>query len=132
MAQLNSTKICMNCNLNNSDLSGKILINSNLLNSSISNSTLNDAIFRYADLENVELVAISDPDEVALTKQANRFGCTKYTNYQDMIDAVYKCGANAVAAASMFHFTEQTPLEAKAAMEKAGIPVRHPFRLDKR
>ncbi|MBT4935419.1 Gfo/Idh/MocA family oxidoreductase [Candidatus Woesearchaeota archaeon] len=40
----------------------------------------------YADLENVELVAISDPDEVALTKQANRFGCTKYTNYQDMIE----------------------------------------------
>ncbi|MDG1016097.1 MAG: pentapeptide repeat-containing protein, partial [Woeseiaceae bacterium] len=56
MAQLNSTKICMNCNLNNSNLSGKILINSNLLNSSISNSTLNDAIFRYADLQNVRFV----------------------------------------------------------------------------
>ena len=50
-------------------------------------------------------------------------------NYQHMIDAVYKCGANAVAAASMFHFTEQTPLGAKAAMKKAGIPVRQPFDL---
>lgn len=48
-------------------------------------------------------------------------------NYQDMIDAVNKCGANAVAAASMFHFTEQTPLGAKAAMELAGIPVRKNF-----
>ena len=45
-------------------------------------------------------------------------------NYQDMVDVVNKCGANAVAAASMFQFTEQTPLGAKAAMEKAGIPVR--------
>lgn len=48
-------------------------------------------------------------------------------NYQDMIDVVNKCGANAVAAASMFHFTEQTPLGAKAAMELAGIPVRKNF-----
>ena len=48
-------------------------------------------------------------------------------NYQDMIDAVSKFGANAVAAASMFHFTEQTPLGAKAAMENAGIPVRKNF-----
>ena len=31
--------------------------------------------------------------------------------------------SNAVAA-GMFQFTEQTPLGAKAAMEKAGIPVR--------
>tara|TARA_B100001287_G_C22613036_1_gene496111 strand:+ start:451 stop:1215 length:765 start_codon:yes stop_codon:yes gene_type:complete len=48
-------------------------------------------------------------------------------NYQDMIDAVKKCGANAVAAASMFQFTEQTPLGAKKAMEKAGILIRKPF-----
>mgnify|MGYP001444096703 CR=1 FL=1 len=48
-------------------------------------------------------------------------------NYQHMIDAVSKFGANAVAAASMFHFTEQTPLGAKAAMENSGIPVRKKF-----
>ena len=45
-------------------------------------------------------------------------------NYQDMIDAVNESGANAVAAASMFHFTEQTPLGAKATMKNAKIPVK--------
>lgn len=46
--------------------------------------------------------------------------------YQHLVDAVQR-GASAVAAASMFHFTEQTPAGAKAAMHAAGIPVRHPF-----
>ena len=45
-------------------------------------------------------------------------------NYQHMIDAVSVAGASAVAAASIFHFTEQTPREAKLAMRDAGIPVR--------
>jgi imidazole glycerol-phosphate synthase subunit HisF len=49
-------------------------------------------------------------------------------SYQHMIDAVKQAGASAVAAASIFHFTEQTPAEAKAAMANAGIPVRHPYR----
>jgi imidazole glycerol-phosphate synthase subunit HisF len=49
-------------------------------------------------------------------------------NYQHMIDAVKQSGASAVAAASIFHFTEQTPAGAKAAMASAGIPVREPFR----
>lgn len=49
-------------------------------------------------------------------------------NYQHMIDVVKQAGASAVAAASMFHFTEQTPAEAKAAMANVGIPVRNPFR----
>ncbi len=48
-------------------------------------------------------------------------------NYQHMIDAVKQAGASAVAAASIFHFTEQTPAEAKVAMANAGIPVRLPF-----
>lgn len=48
-------------------------------------------------------------------------------NYQHMIDAVQQAGASAVAAASIFHFTEQTPAEAKKAMANAGIPVREPF-----
>jgi imidazoleglycerol phosphate synthase cyclase subunit len=48
--------------------------------------------------------------------------------YQHMVDAVKHSGASAVAAASIFHFTEQTPAEAKAAMANAGIPVRHPYR----
>jgi len=48
-------------------------------------------------------------------------------NYQHMIDAVKSAGASAVAAASIFHFTEQTPAGAKAAMQAAGIPVRRNF-----
>jgi cyclase len=48
-------------------------------------------------------------------------------NYQHMVDAVNQAGASAVAAASIFHFTEQTPAGAKAAMQKAGIPVRRNF-----
>lgn len=48
-------------------------------------------------------------------------------NYQDMIDAVLKAGASAVAAASIFHFTEQTPAEAKIAMHNAGIPIRQNY-----
>lgn len=47
--------------------------------------------------------------------------------YQHMVDAVLQAGASAVAAASIFHFTEQTPAGAKAAMEAAGIPVRSSF-----
>lgn len=48
-------------------------------------------------------------------------------NYQHMVDAVIKAGASAVAAASMFHFTEQTPAGAKAALSAAGVPVRKSF-----
>jgi cyclase len=48
-------------------------------------------------------------------------------NYQHMVDAVKQAGASAVAAASIFHFTEQTPAGAKAAMQAAGIPVRRNF-----
>ena len=48
-------------------------------------------------------------------------------NYQHMVDAVKQAGASAVAAASIFHFTEQTPAEAKLSMTKAGIPVRTPY-----
>jgi len=49
-------------------------------------------------------------------------------SYQDMIDVVLKAGASAVAAASIFHFTEQTPAEAKIAMENAGIPTRQNYK----
>jgi cyclase len=47
--------------------------------------------------------------------------------YQHMVDAVTQAGASAVAAASIFHFTEQTPAEAKAAMAAAGIPIRQSY-----
>jgi cyclase len=45
-------------------------------------------------------------------------------SYDDMVKAIALGGASAVAAASIFHFTQMTPLEAKQAMKTAGIPVR--------
>lgn len=47
-------------------------------------------------------------------------GCGKY---EDMFLAL-KAGASAVAAASIFHFTEQTPLEAKRYLGGKGVAVR--------
>jgi cyclase len=44
-------------------------------------------------------------------------------NYGHMVEAV-QAGASAVAAGSIFHFTEQTPAGAKMALAAAGIPVR--------
>ena len=43
------------------------------------------------------------------------------------VEAVVNAGASAVAAASIFHFTEQTPAGAKAALAKAGVAVRQCF-----
>ena len=48
-------------------------------------------------------------------------------NYEHLRQAVQEAGVSAVAAASMFHFTEQTPAEAKKALAAAGIPVRRNY-----
>lgn len=48
-------------------------------------------------------------------------------NYEHMRQAIQEAGASAVAAASIFHFTEQTPAEAKKALAAAGIPVRRNY-----
>lgn len=45
-------------------------------------------------------------------------------NAQHMVDAVTKGGADAVLAASIFHFGEVSVAEVKQAMSVAGIPVR--------
>ena len=45
-------------------------------------------------------------------------------NYEHMAAALREGGASAVAAASMFHFTEQTPLGAKKYLRDAGFHVR--------
>jgi imidazole glycerol-phosphate synthase subunit HisF len=45
-------------------------------------------------------------------------------NFAHMIEVLAAGGASAVAAASIFHFTEQTPMEAKQALAAAGYPVR--------
>jgi cyclase len=41
-----------------------------------------------------------------------------------MFKAIDKGKASAVAAASIFHYTEQTPMEAKEHLHKKGVPVR--------
>lgn len=48
-------------------------------------------------------------------------------NYDHMIEVIKNAGASAVAAASIFHFTEQTPTEAKRALQNAGIQTRRNF-----
>lgn len=45
-------------------------------------------------------------------------------NYEHMFDAIAVAKASAVAAASIFQFTEQTPLEAKKYLHGQGILVR--------
>lgn len=45
-------------------------------------------------------------------------------DYEDMYQALTLAHASAVAAASIFHFTEQTPLEAKHYLEAKGVLVR--------
>jgi cyclase len=46
-------------------------------------------------------------------------------NYGHMADVLGQTRASAVAAASIFHFTEQTPREAKAYLGERGFRVRH-------
>jgi cyclase len=45
-------------------------------------------------------------------------------SYGDMVNAILDGQASAVAAASIFHFTQMTPSEAKKYMHEAGIPTR--------
>ena len=45
-------------------------------------------------------------------------------NYEHMRMAVQEGGASAVAAASIYHFTEQTPKEAKEYLGEHGVAVR--------
>jgi Imidazoleglycerol-phosphate synthase len=45
-------------------------------------------------------------------------------SYEDMYEALNRGKANAVAAASIFHFTEQTPKSARNYLSSKGIPVR--------
>lgn len=44
--------------------------------------------------------------------------------YEDMASALLEGHASAIAAASIFHFTQQTPLEAKRFLRDRGISVR--------
>jgi cyclase len=46
-------------------------------------------------------------------------------NYSHLLEVINETGVSAVAAASMFHFTEQTPKEAKKHLQSNGILVRN-------
>lgn len=78
-----------------------------------------DGTLEGYDLDLVEQIASSVDIPVIASGGAG--------NFQHMIDVIQQSGASAVAAASMFHFTEQTPAGAKRALELAGIPVRRNF-----
>lgn len=45
-------------------------------------------------------------------------------SYEDMYKALKDGGAHSVSAASIFHFTQQTPLEAKTYLKEKGVNVR--------
>lgn len=75
----------------------------------------NDGMMNGYDLDLIRLVTESVNIPVIV-----QGGCG---TYEDMYLAI-KNGANAVSAASIFHFTEQTPLEAKRYLGTRGIPVR--------
>lgn len=45
-------------------------------------------------------------------------------SYEHMLQVINEGKASAVAAASIFHFTEQTPLEAKKFLKEHGVPTR--------
>lgn len=47
-------------------------------------------------------------------------------NYEHFYEA-YKNGADALAAASIYHFTEHTPAKAKKYLVKKGVPIRENF-----
>ena len=67
------------------------------------------------DLLNIERIC----EQVDIPVVANG-GCG---SYEDMLEAL-RAGAHAVAAASIFQFTQQTPLEASRFLNDRGIPTR--------
>lgn len=75
----------------------------------------NDGTMQGYDLELIRSVSESVTIPVIASGGAG--------NYEHMYQAL-KSGATAVAAASIFHFTEQTPMESKAYLKSKGIAVR--------
>ena len=78
----------------------------------------NDGTMQGYDLDLIKLVCESVKIPVIASGGAR--------NFNDMRLAITKSGASAVAAASIFHFTEQTPLGLKSGLSNAGIAVRIP------
>jgi cyclase len=81
-----------------------------------------DGIMSGYDLELIKLVSNAVSIPVIASGGASK--------YEDFYQAISAANASAVAAASIFHFTEQTPLEAKQYLAEKGISVRdiHKFK----
>lgn len=68
--------------------------------------------------------------DIQLTRSVNEAVCIPVIssggagNYEHMRSVLIEGKASAVAAASIFHFTQQTPLEAKRYLRERGINVR--------
>ena len=77
-----------------------------------------DGTFQGYDIEGVRRVVAAVSIPVIASGGAG--------HYQHMVEVV-GAGASAVAAASIYHFTEQTPAGAKQALHAAGVPVRKNF-----
>lgn len=76
-----------------------------------------DGLMQGYDLELISLVSSSVQIPVIASGGAG--------SYDHMYQAVTQAQASAVAAASIFHFTQQTPLEAKKYLGAQGLPVRN-------
>ena len=79
-------------------------------------SIINDGAMTGYDLELIKSITAAVNIPVIASGGAR--------NYEDMYQALTAGNASAVAAASIFHFTEQTPLEAKMYLGNKGIRVR--------
>lgn len=77
----------------------------------------NDGTMNGYDLELIKKVASAVKIPVIASGGAG--------NYEDMYKALNEGKASAVAAASIFHFTQQTPLEAKKYLASKNIPIRY-------
>jgi cyclase len=76
----------------------------------------NDGTMKGYDIDLIKLVTKSVSIPVIASGGAG--------NYEDMYKAIERGKASAVAAASIFHYTEQTPMEAKYYLHEKGVPVR--------
>jgi cyclase len=75
-----------------------------------------DGTMQGYDLDTIRRVA----DAISLPVIASGGAGT----YDDLFAAIDQGHASAVAAAAIFHFTQQTPMEAKRHLREHGVPVR--------
>ena len=80
----------------------------------------NDGMMKGYDVEMTRKVTAAVSIPVVASGGAGEFS--------HMADALREGGASALAAASMYHFTEKTPLEAKSYLRERGFPMRFPGR----